>query len=387
MGVKSLNKFLASCKEECKFDDFIFQILPVDASSTVYRFAIAIRSKGKDMENNYGQITSHLYAMIKNTIFLYRNGIKPIYVFDGSAPLQKQQTNLNRSKTREDATEKYINCTDQTSDVYTKNFKKSYVLTRRQNIQCQEILEYMGIPYVQSIGESDAQIAALACLKNVYAAIAEDNDILLFGAPVQLKNFSGKNKYVYQISMHNVLKYMKKLANEIRELENLEPIEKITHVHLIEFAILLGCDYTFHHIRGISAEAIYKIFAINNMDIKKTLDAMYRNIEELKQNGKEYYIVPDNFIDECMEAKEIYLNANVIDPNKINMVLNKPNRKKIMELMCEKNNFNRKKISNFIDELDEIYEILSNNAIDKFKNYQYTHNIMYSNKDKDKDKD
>jgi 5'-3' exonuclease len=405
-GSRGWNKFFASCKEDLSFLDFFLQTLSVDASNPVYRFVIAIRKKGRDMENKNGDMTSHLYAIFNYSIFLIRHGIKPFFVFDGPAPLEKKPTINKRAKTRDDAIDKCFECVDKDSDAYVKNFKKSFVLKRSHNLDCQELLRAMGIPFIQALKEADPQCAVIACMDDVYGSVGEDADLSIFGSPVQLKNFSGKNTNVQKVSMHKMLNYMNIKADEIRRQNDMKvwgcvspngtwipnnvDIEKtsdnndlpnkprqIIHSNLIDFAILLGCDYTEIHIKGVSSEDIFKMLVLSDMNVPKTINLLNDHMNKLQASGEPYYPIPDTFVSEWRTAKNIYLNSKIIDPSTINRQISKPNRELIMDIMCTRNNFNKKMVEKIITELETMYEVFTskdvNIALKKFQNYQTRH--------------
>ena len=92
--------------------------------------------------------------------------------------------------------------------------------------QCRELLDFMGIPYVQAPEEADSQCAYLNKKGLVDAVLTEDMDILTFGAPKIVRNLSSFHKNPIEIELNNILKSLNLNQDEF-----------------IELCILLGRDY------------------------------------------------------------------------------------------------------------------------------------------------
>jgi flap endonuclease-1 len=94
----------------------------------------------------------------------------------------------------------------------------------------------MGIPYVNSPCEAEAQCAALAKAGKVYAAGSEDMDTLTFGAPVLLRHltFSEARKMpIMEINLDKVLEGLNFTRDEVSFFTSLKP-------KFIDLCILLG---------------------------------------------------------------------------------------------------------------------------------------------------
>ena len=93
MGVKKLFKLLKknapnSIKEKF-IEDYYGKKVAVDVYQVLYQFMIAIKSKDSNKKyfiNNNGQDNSHLHIIFYKTISYLKNGILPVYVFDGKPP-------------------------------------------------------------------------------------------------------------------------------------------------------------------------------------------------------------------------------------------------------------------------------------------------------------
>ena len=68
MGIKGLPNLIKSIAGDAaiksyKFSKFSGQTVSVDASLMIHQTVIAMRSNGKDMKNNKGELTSHLHGL------------------------------------------------------------------------------------------------------------------------------------------------------------------------------------------------------------------------------------------------------------------------------------------------------------------------------------
>merc|ERR1711871_37078 len=93
MGIKNLTKLISdntsSGVKEQKLANYFGRKVAIDASMTIYQFAIAVRSGGEQLTNDNGEVTSHLQGLFARTIRFLEMGINPVYVFDGKPPKAK----------------------------------------------------------------------------------------------------------------------------------------------------------------------------------------------------------------------------------------------------------------------------------------------------------
>ncbi len=93
--------------------------------------------------------------------------------------------------------------------------------------ECQALLRLFGLPYITAPMEAEAQCAELVNLGLVDGIVTDDSDIFLFGGTRVYKNMFNSNKFV-----------------ECYLLSDLEKELSLSRDKLIEFAHLLGSDYT-----------------------------------------------------------------------------------------------------------------------------------------------
>lgn len=313
MGIKKLSKYIKenNISYEINVIDLQYKKIAIDISVLLYQIIISIRNSGDDLRNNKGDITSHILGLFNKTVWLITHKIIPIFIFDGKPPKFKESTIKNRRDIRKKAQEKLKICNNELDRI--KYFKRTTHLTSKQINESKELLDLMGIPYLQADGEADILCAKLSEDNIVDYVFTEDMDILTFGATKIVKNLFNKNK-IEVIDKNKLLKTF-----------------DLTHKQFIIFCIILGCDY--HNIT-------FKI----NLDLALKLAKSYKFFSDIKHNFK--------ILDEII-IKEIYnYFNNSISINKINIQLKKPNEK-LLDILIKKYNLVKKKIFWKIDILNK----------------------------------
>ena len=78
-------------KKEINLSDLKGKTIAIDAYVTLYQFLTTIRQPdGTPLQDKNGNTTSHLSGLFYRNLNLLQEGIKPIYVFDGTPPELKQ---------------------------------------------------------------------------------------------------------------------------------------------------------------------------------------------------------------------------------------------------------------------------------------------------------
>jgi flap endonuclease-1 len=257
MGIKNLLKFLSQYEGILKVidddNDYKYEKIAIDISIILYKVIIAIRNSGADLTNKKGEVVSHILGLFNKTIYLLKKNIIPIYVFDGKAPQLKAKILEERREIKKKAWEKLESLKDEKEKI--KYFKRTASISHVQIKQCKDLLDMMGIPYIEAPEEADSQCAWL--VKNGFATsvLTEDMDILTFGANKIYRNLGSYKKETLEISLDNILQKL-----------------NITYEQFIELCILFGCDYC-DRVKDLTPNKIYNYY-IKNKDFNKTLNDM-----------------------------------------------------------------------------------------------------------------
>lgn len=284
MGIRNLMKlvykYAPSSITYHKIDHYKSKRIGIDTNLLLYKLLFAIRMKGYDIKNNNLNVT-HIHALILKILGFIKYDIAPIFVFDGSFPIIKQETLDIRKQFKQTMKNKYIQANKQND---TENIKKYYFMksdiTQQEIDDCIELLHIFGYQTIISKSEADAQLAELIKQQMIDYIVTDDLDILVFGGSNILKNFTISNKkYIQEINLSVLLKQF-----------------NMTMSQFIDLAIMLGCDYC-PSIKGIGTIKAFDL-------IKK-----YNNIETILSNTD--IVIPCDF----KSVRQYFVNPPV---NKIN---------------------------------------------------------------------
>lgn len=383
MGVNSLGKLLKAVLSkdskaiiERNLDSYSGQVVAIDASLQLYRFVLAIRNSngGHDMRTIAGKLTSHIFGIKCKAIQLLRNGILPVFVFDGVPPSIKRKTLQDRKKVKIKARTKLQDGQYETETEKIKLVKRTFFITEQHIKELQKMLDLMGLPYIQAVGEAESQCAALDMIPhvNVNGVVTEDWDALLFGCKKMLRNFTNKGK-VSEVKLDSILE----------ELE-------LTHEQFIELCIILGTDYC-SGIKGIGPVQAYNTYKkFGNMD------DFLKHIRDMKGRGSDNAysrcIIPKEFEESVLfegslwkrwaVVKEYYLNAYVKDPFTIDLNWKQPNILGFKNFMSTVNEFEDSMINKDINIIIQLYNgytdygypANSANSANSYNSYNCRHN-------------
>ena len=331
MGIKNLLKLMTQKGNlviEKTNEDYIGTKIAIDISILIYQVVISIRNTGTDLKNKEGEITSHILGLFNKTIVLLEKGVIPIFVFDGKPPALKSKVLQNRKNIRKKAALKLENAVTEKEKI--KYFKRSVSISKEQMEQCRELLDLMGIPYVQAPEEADSQCAYLNKKGLVDAVLTEDMDILTFGAPKIVRNLSSFHKNPIEIELNNILTSLNLNQDEF-----------------IELCILLGCDYS-GHISSINCSDIYDFYD-KNRDFIET-------IKEIRSNN--YYT---SSFKNYLTVKDYFLNPKIKEISKNELRLKKPKYNKLMNILVGRYGLIKYKIKNKLERLMKCYYNIEKN--------------------------
>lgn len=325
MGILGLSKLLyekspGAIKEQ-ELKNYFGRRIAIDASMSIYQFIIAMKGfqdgQGVELTNEAGEVTSHLNGLFARTLRMVDEGIKPIYVFDGTPPTLKAGE-LESRKLKASEAEKELEKAKEEGDdeMMEKMSKRTVRVTREQTDECKKLLKLMGIPVVQAPSEAEAQCAELVKKGKAWGVGTEDMDALTFGSKIMIRhlNFSeAKKRPIAEIHLDDVLQQT-----------------GLSMDQFIDICILLGCDYV-PKIPGIGPQ--------------KAWDAIqrYHNIEGIIANlDTTKHQVPEDFL--YKEARRLFVQPDVIPGEEVDIQFTEPDEEGLIKFLVEEKLFNRDRV-------------------------------------------
>ncbi len=340
MGVKIGE--LIERRVELKLSDLSGRKIALDAFNAMYQFLAKVRQPdGTPLMTSRGEITSVHSGMFYRTANLLKEGIIPIYVFDGEKPVFKSRAIEERARAREEAEVKWKEALEEGDIEEARKYAQAALnLTEEMVEDCKTILRLMGLPVVQAPSEGEAQAAYMASKGDVWAAASQDYDSLLFGAPRLVRNLAitgrrklpGKDAYV-------------DVNPELIELEDLLRSNGITREQLIMIGILVGTDYNLGGVKGIGVR---------------------RALELVKRYGPEdlFSKVPWDFEFDPLSIYEFFLNPPKSD--NYETALSKPRSNELLKFMVEEHEFSEERVRKVILEIEEAYRTFAGGGLESW---------------------
>ena len=337
-------------KRKFDFEELKGKALAVDAYNIMFQFLSVIRQQdGMPLTDSHGNVTSHLSGLFYRNIELMSYGAKPIYVFDGIPSILKQKTIEARMNRRNEAYEAWKSAMVEGKIEEAKmHAQASTRITKEIVGSAKKILEYMGIPFINAPSEGEAQ-ASYMCMKGlVYSVVSQDYDTILIGAPRVLRNLtiSGKRKLPKKNIYINI-------DPEILDFEKTLEALNLNHKQLIWIGILLGTDFN-EGIKGIGPKTALKI--VKNASSISDVEAFVKS-----RYNTEFEIDP-------REVEQMFLNPEVseVEEKTIKEITKAPNKEKILSFMCDEHEFDRERISKYVDKLADINNKIKQEGIGKW---------------------
>ncbi|XP_065537747.1 flap endonuclease GEN homolog 1 isoform X1 [Lathamus discolor] len=225
MGVTNLWQILEPVRQPVNLTSLKGKMLAVDLSLWV--------CEAQTVKNMIGVVTKpHLRNLFFRISFLTSMGIKLVFVMEGEAPRLKADTLSKRNEMRYGPSNK-VQAARTGRSVFKAILK-----------ECLELLECLGVPWVQAAGEAEAMCAYLNAEGLVDGCITNDGDVFLYGAQTVYRNFAMNAKDPH-LDCYTMSSIKEKLGCD-RE-------------SLIGLAILLGCDYLPKGVPGVGKVQALKL--------------------------------------------------------------------------------------------------------------------------------
>ncbi|MCD6367477.1 MAG: flap endonuclease-1 [Candidatus Aenigmarchaeota archaeon] len=328
MGV-NISELVEPVKKEVEIESLVGRKIAIDAMNVLYQFLSIIRQPdGTPLKDSKGNITSHLSGLFYRTTKLLQAGIKPCYVFDGKPPQFKEKTNLERMERREEARRKYKEALERGDVEEARKWAQQGVKVDEDIVKdAKDLLDAMGIPYIQAPSEGEAQAAFLCKEGKVWAASSQDYDSLLFGTPILLRNITitGKRKLPGKESYIEIKPEMIRLEDLLKHLG-------IERKKLILIGILVGTDYDPGGISGIGPKRALEL--VRTKSVEKV-------IEEIKKDWK-FDVKPEEIL-EFFENPPVEKNCE--------LKWKEPDEEKVKKILCDEHDFSVERVENTLAKL------------------------------------
>lgn len=307
MGINGLCQFLRKTaphlETEIELSLLSGQRLAVDASVYLYKF-ICIDNQFK------GQ---WLDMFINFILWLRKNNIRPVFVFDGKPPKQKERTQKERRAQRHRIEQRALELEDildqlqeydlneplpteleqriydmiehdtswsrkeimrEINERYKKENSKVIHIGPAENKKVQDLLTFMGLPWFKAVGEAEKTCVWMCQHEYVKGVITSDSDVLAYGSPLFIRDVRINNEHCKIIRYSDVLEAL-----------------DLTPAQFTDFCIMCGTDYN-DRIPGIGPAKAYKLLCEHS-----DLDEIAHTTLDISQlyhtEGRELFTIPD----------------------------------------------------------------------------------------------
>jgi len=333
---------IITCRKKISFHYLSTKRVAFDANNEIYQFLALIRQPdGKHFTDSTGRVTSHLMGVFYRITRLAEYGILPVFVFDGEPHPLKLKEIEKRREIKKKAEREWLEALfrGDLATAWRKAIQTSR-LTREMIEEVKELLELMGLPWVQAPSDAEAQAAYMAAKGDVYCTCSRDWDSLLYGSPrlVRYLTISG-TEFLPSKGI------VRPLEPEIIELNVLLNDLKITREQLVDIAILVGTDFN-EGVKGIGPKKALKLI--------KT----YGSIENLLKSGK------IRLEEDYKEIREIFLKPKVTDNYRLEW--KPPDKGGIIRFLCEERDFKRERVENAIGRLEKLMSYITQRKLSEW---------------------
>lgn len=312
---------------EITLEDLFDKKIAIDSFNWIYQFLSTIRQPdGEPLKDSKGRVTSHLSGLFYRTMKLLNASIKPIYVFDGKPPEFKKEVSEQRRDARAEAMREWKQALKRKDYEAARKFaQRSSTITEEIVDDSKNLLDAMGVPWLQATSEGEALCALLCKNKDAHVTATQDYDSLLFGSPKLIRNLSitGKKKrgdtYVT-------------INPELISLENVLKDLGITHDQLIILGILVGTDYNEGGVSGYGPKKSLEL-----VREKKTLKNVFKDI------AWDFPVSPEDIYEFFRTPTKIGYNIE----------FGELDEEKIKKILCDEHDFSEERIDNTINKLEE----------------------------------
>jgi len=316
-------------EESTTLDALSNRTLAVDAYNTLYQFLAIIRQPdGTPLKDRTGRVTSHLSGLLYRTANLVEKGIKLVFVFDGEPPELKEMEIRRRRLVKEEATIRYERALKEGKIQEARTYAQATSQLKDMMVDdAKKLLDTLGVSWIQSPSEGEAQAAFMAARGDVWAVASQDHDSLLFGAPRMTKNLAitGRRKLPRRDAYVEVEPMVVELTKMLKELS-------LTREQLIDVGILIGTDFNPDGVKGIGPKTAVKLIRENG------------TLENVMAKNPEIKISPDPD-----SIRKIFLEPKITREYSLNW--SKPDEAKVVTFLCGERDFSEDRVRKAVEKM------------------------------------
>ena len=328
--------------EKITFNDLKDRVIAIDAYNVIHQFLAIIRQRdGTPLKDSEGRITSHISGLLHRTGNMIETRIRPIYIFDGKPHNLKNRT-LQIRKERKIKAEKEWKDAIKKGDMEKAKSKAQQTSRITDEIanQSKELLNLLGIPFVQAPSEGEAQASYMVKKGDAYAVGSQDFDCLLIGSPILIRNLTSSNRR----KLPGKKAYIKVNPELIRLDINLKQLG-ISHKQLVDMAILIGTDFN-PGVKGLGPK--------KSLDLIKKVGNIENAIATIGGENAPTF-------EEIKEIRKIFHNPDVTKDYSLKWI--KPDKDKVIEILCEEYNFTKSRIEPILEKFENIENMMKQKTL------------------------
>lgn len=316
-------------RRKTTLDELSGKTFAVDAYNALYQFLAIIRgSTGAPLMDRHGRVTSHLSGILYRTTNLAEHGIQLVYVFDGIPPTLKETEIKRRRAVKEEAIVKYEAALVKGEVAEAKRFAQATASLKDTMVEdARRLLEFLGVPFVQAPSEGEAQAAFMTSRGDVWAAVSQDYDSLLFGANRLIRNLAitGKRKLPMREAYVQVDPELVQLQDTLTTLQ-------LSREQLVDLGILIGTDFNPDGFKGIGPKTALKLLRENG------------NMEKIAGENSEFKM-PQNL----HRIREIFLRPDVT--THYTLKWKAPQTDALVQFLCGDRDFSEERVRTAVERM------------------------------------
>lgn len=319
--------------KEIAIDDLRGKTLAIDGYNMLYQFLTTIRGPdGSPLTDRHGNVTSHLIGLFSRTTNLLGKGVKLIFVFDGKMPELKRKE-IERRKELKMSAQAQFDAAKEREDVseMKKYAGRTAKLTPEMVQQAKQLLDALGVPWLDAPSEGEAQASALVKQGHAWAVVSQDADALLYEAPRIIKNLaiSGKRKLPGRMATIQV-------EPELIEHKTVLQTLDLDLLQLRALALLIGTDYNPGGIKGIGPKKGLALVQQHNHDFAALFSAAHWN---------EHIETP------WQEVLRVFEEMPVVDPETIHF--GRVDASAVHALLVDHHDFSEERVSSALERISK----------------------------------